>query len=123
MSEMSGRTPVCRMRPFVGTVRTEMSACPGARHASSGSVARPVSRAVVVAVVAGSVSRLAVSRAVVIFVAFGAFVFRSVSAAGIVLCCYDKCGGSVRSYPEKPNRIESGLQPLATTIFFCLSFS
>ena len=90
MSEMSGRTPVCRMRPFVGTVRTEMSACPGARHASSGSVARPVSRAVVVAgsvsrlavsrtvvvtVVAGSVSRLAVSRAVVIFVAFGAFVF------------------------------------------------
>lgn len=75
MSEMSGRTPVCRMRPFVGTVRTEMSACPGARHASSWSVTRPVARTVVVAVVAGSVSRLAVSWAVVVSVAFGAFVF------------------------------------------------
>ncbi len=53
----------------------------------------------------------------------GVCFFRSVSAVGIVLCCYDKCGGSVRSCPEKPNRIESGLQPLATTIFFCLSFS
>ena len=42
----------------------------------AGSVSRlAVSRAVVVAVVAGSVSRLAVSWAVVVSVAFGAFVF------------------------------------------------